>query len=264
MADSVLKEIDGPIARVILNRPEARNAMDPECCARLVEHLRAVEADPAIRCVILTGAGAHFMAGADLNEFKETLADPSIDLRSEFERRVVIGGNQFPTILERMKKPVISMIRGGAAGGGFGMALASDFVVCSETAFFAAAHIMVGLCPDNGTAWYLTRLIGERAAKKILMLGQRIDAAEALRIGMIDQVVPDAELEAATQKLAEQLIAMPPKSLAHIKTLVNGAARRSLTESLQLEAECIGDCAADPNFREGVAAFLERRKPVFR
>lgn len=258
-----LLDIDGPIARLTLNRPEVMNALDAEACEELLTLARRVERTPGVRCLILGGAGASFMSGADVKELASQVGDPDRDLVHEFESNVVRRANEFCQVIERLPVPVISSVRGAVSGGGLGIALSADFVVASETAFFFAAHAMVGLTPDGGLSWYLTRLVGARRAKEILMLGKRVPASEALEIGMLHSVVADDQLEAATDALAAALLAMPAASLAGIKQLVNSAPQHSFADHLQMEARLLGEAAGSPDFHEGVAAFREKRRPRF-
>jgi 2-(1,2-epoxy-1,2-dihydrophenyl)acetyl-CoA isomerase len=259
----VLLNIEGPIARITLNRPELRNALDVEARAQLLEAARTVEINKDIRCLILGGNGAHFMGGADVKEFADLIKKPNVNLGSEFETNVIRDANQFCQLLERAPFPVISSIRGAAAGGGFAFACAGDFLVASETAFFISSYIHVGFSADGGLSYYLQRLVGTRMAKKIMMFGEKIKATEGLELGFVDQVVPDAELESATEALAQRLAALPRQAIKSIKRLVNQAPYHSFAEHLQMEAEELRDCAANPDFIEGVTAFQERRKPAF-
>jgi 2-(1,2-epoxy-1,2-dihydrophenyl)acetyl-CoA isomerase len=263
MTDAVIKEVEGPIAHLVLNRPESRNAMDTPSLDLLVRHLREIERDPAIRCVVLRGAGKHFMAGADLKAFKQDIDESDGDLRSLFEERVLRDGNRFPQIMERMPQPVIASVRGGVIGGGLAMALCADMIIASETAFFLCAQVNIGLLPDGGATWNLTRLVGPRHAKRLMFLGEPVSAAEAERIGLVNQIVPDSELESATSELAHKLAAKPRTSLSSIKQLVNAAPQMTIAEGLQREARLIGDCVSHKDFDEGLSAFLEKRKPDF-
>jgi 2-(1,2-epoxy-1,2-dihydrophenyl)acetyl-CoA isomerase len=259
----VMKELAGPIAHLVLNRPEQRNAMDTQSLEILLRHLREIEHDPAIRCVILRGAGKHFMAGADMKAFKESIDHSKVALRGLFEDHVLRDGNRFPQLMERMPQPIIASVRGGVIGGGLAMALSADMIIASDTAFFSASQVNLGLVPDGGVTWNLTRLVGPRHAKKLMFLGEPMSAEEAERIGLINQVVPDADLESATLELANKLAAKPRTSLSSIKQLVNDAARMTIAEALQREAKLVGDCVSHKDFNEGLAAFLEKRKPDF-
>lgn len=260
---SILFELDGPIARIKLNRPQARNALNPETCAELLEIARSVETNEKVRCLIWGAFGDHFAGGADVTNFAEYIARSDVNLRSIFESNVVRDANQLCQCIERMPFPVIGSLRGAVAGGPLGQVLGSDFIVASETAYFFPAHIAVGFSPDGGLSYHLNRLVGSRLAKKILMLGERINAKEAERIGLVDQVVHDNELDAATEALAQRLIAQPRVAIRNIKRLINAAQTNNLTEQLQLEAETLSECAETADFREGVRAFQEKRKPRF-
>jgi 2-(1,2-epoxy-1,2-dihydrophenyl)acetyl-CoA isomerase len=255
--------LDGPIARLTLNRPELLNALDPEACDQLLLAAKQIERTPTVRCVIFTGAGKSFMSGADLGAMSSQLSDPDVDLRHEFESSVVRRANEFLQVMQRLPAPVICSVRGAVSGGGLGFACCGDFIVASDTAVFVAAHILVGLSPDGGASWYLPHLLGPRLAKDILMLGRKFSAQEAERIGLVRQVVPDAELESATNELAQKLLAMPAKAMANIKLLVNQATQHSFSDHLQLEARLLGEAAVTSDFREGVAAFKEKRRPQF-
>lgn len=263
MSESVLKQVDGPIAHLVLNRPEARNALDTDALNLLVRYLREIEQDASVRCVVLRGAGEHFMAGADLKAFKHQVERANGELRGMFEERVLQDGNRFPQIMERMPQPIIASVRGGVIGGGMALALAADMIIASESAFFMCTQVNFGLLPDGGVTWNLTKLLGPRLAKQLMLLGERVGAAHAERIGLINRVVPDAELESATLALAAELAAKPRVSLRAIKQLVNEAPHVSLAEGLQQEARLVGECVSHADFREGLNAFFEKRKPNF-
>lgn len=260
---AVLLERDGAIARLVLNRPEVSNALDPQTCAELVARLAEVEADDAIRVLVFTARGKAFSAGGDLSSLMPIIALAPSERAAAMEDNVVQMANRFCHRLERLAVPVIAAVRGGVVGGGMGFACGADFIVASETAYFLPAHVLVGLPPDGGESWYLPRLVGPARAKAMLMLGDRVNADEALRIGLVHKVVADADLETETQRLAERLAAAPAAALSAIKALVNQVGQHGFSDHLQMEARMMGEAARSPDFPEGGRAFAERRKPRF-
>jgi 2-(1,2-epoxy-1,2-dihydrophenyl)acetyl-CoA isomerase len=259
----ILLEFEGPLARLTINRPEVLNALDDDTCEQLLVAAKKIERHDAVRCVIFSGRGKSFSSGGDVNMLAERLADPERNLKHEFESSAVRGANEFCQTIERLPMPVITSMRGAVSGGGLGLALSADFIVASETAFFFAAHARIGLSPDGGASWYLHRRLGAARAKEILMLGSRVTASEALELGLVNRVVPDGELESATEAFASQLLAMPAQSLARIKQLINMAPQHSFADHLQMEARFLGESAISEDFREGVKAFQEKRQPRF-
>ncbi|MET0163956.1 MAG: enoyl-CoA hydratase-related protein [Vicinamibacterales bacterium] len=259
----IILQFDGPIARVTLNRPELLNALDDEACTLLLQAARKIEKTPGVRCVILSAAGKSFMAGADVNSMNAQLSNADLDLASEFESAVVRKANEFCQVMERLPVPVVVSARGYVAGGGLGLAACGDFLIVSDTAVFIAAHIQVGLSPDHGTSWYLNRLVGSRKAKEILMFGARISAADAKQFGLANEVVPDADLESFTDAYARKLVAMPAMAVANIKRLINSAPQHSFSDHLQMEAKMLAEASLTADYREGVRAFVEKRKPRF-
>jgi len=259
----VLLQRDGPIARLVLNRPDSANALDPATCAELFERAAEVEGDPDVRVLVFTAKGTNFSVGGDLSSLLPMIELPPAARAPAMENNVVQMANRFCHIMDRLPVPVIASVRGGVVGGGLGFACGADFIIASETAYFLPAHIHVGLPPDGGESWHLPRLVGPARAKAMLMLGEKVDAAQALAIGLVYKVVPDAELEDETAHLAARLAASPSHAIAGVKTLVNRMGQHGFSDHLQMEARIMGDAARSSDFPEGVRAFAERRKPVF-
>jgi len=262
VSDELLTEIDGPIARIIFNRPDVRNAVNQEMMAKMNEFVKLVEHDPNIRCIILTGAGDHFMAGADVNNFSEPLKQSEQERRINFEKRVQTASQLFHS-MRRLPQPVISRIRGAVAGAAIGWVAGSDFVIASDNALFVLAHVHIGTSPDGASTYYLPRVVGLRKSIAMGMLGERLSAEDAEKCGLVTRVVPDADLDKETEKLAKKLVNSPRHVLKRVKMMMNQSLDNTLAEQLQLEAESFADCTSKPDFIEGVNAFIEKRKPEF-
>jgi 2-(1,2-epoxy-1,2-dihydrophenyl)acetyl-CoA isomerase len=247
----------GPIATVTLNRPEARNALDMAMRREVAAVLDEIEADDGARVLILTGAGGHFCSGGDVKTMREkrhTAAEGRG--RVELLNAMVLRLVNFP-------KPTVAMVDGYAVGAGSNLALCCDLIVASDRAKFGELFWKVGLVPDGGGTWLLPRVVGLARAKELIFTADVIDAAEALRIGLVDRVVPVAELEAATRALAEKIAAGPPAVLKMAKHMVNRAATSDLAAALDLEAFSQGLAIASEDHQEGLRAFFEKRPPRF-
>lgn len=262
MNDSVLVEVGDGIATVTLNRPAALNALNDAMVDGLAAAMAQVEADAAVRCVLLRGAGDHFMAGGDLKFFHGLLERPPQGRHDHFQEMI---GRLHPAIvaMRTMPKPVVVSLRGAAAGFGLSLALAADLAVAAEDAYFTLAYSLIGTSPDGGSSWHLPRLVGLRKAMEIALLGDRFDAAEALRLGLVNRVVPAAELEAESAKIVRRLAAGAGLALGRTKALLSRSFDRSLAEQLDAERDSFAACAASDDFAEGIAAFLEKRKAAF-
>lgn len=253
----VLHETDGAVATITLNRPDVLNALDDALACALLEAVERAGADPQVRAVVITGAGRGFSSGADL---ASVTPDVAIDLGALLRQRY------HPLILaiRSMPKPVVCAVNGAAAGAGMSIALAGDIVLAARSAWFVQAFVKIGLVPDAGSTWLLPRLVGEARARALALLGERIDAETAQRFGMIWQVFDDAELLPEAQRLASHLSTQPTRAHALIKQALGGSSERSLAAQLEREATLQTQAGRTDDFREGVAAFLERRAPVFR
>lgn len=263
MAHEGLKtEITHGIARMIIDRPEARNAMTGEIIQAMIEFVRQIEHDPAVRVLLISGSGDHFMAGGDVKGMADILAEPKAVIAANFEQRSVDAAPLWLT-LERLQQPVVCKVRGFAAGAALSFVAGADITVCSDNAQFLLAHVGLGLVADAGTTYHLPRAIGLRKAKEMAFFGDRMNAEEALQFGLVNQVVSDAALDDAVEQLLARLAKAPAVSLKWAKSLMNVSLQNTLAEQLNLEGRAVAGCGASDDFREGVTAFIEKRKPLF-
>ncbi len=262
MSDTVLLDIDQGVATVTLNRPEALNALNDAMRAALVEVMAALEADPAVRCLVIRGAGEHFMAGGDLKQFHGRLSEPPA-ARSGHFRRTIRDLHPAIVTMRRMPQPIVASLRGAAAGFGLSLALAADLAIAAQDAYFTLAYCRIGTSPDGGSTYHLPRLVGLRKALEIALLGERFDAATARELGIVNWVVPGAALESETAKVARRLAEGPGHALAQTKKLLDASFERTLEAQLAAEAETFAGCAASADFAEGVSAFVGKRAARF-
>jgi 2-(1,2-epoxy-1,2-dihydrophenyl)acetyl-CoA isomerase len=254
----VLVVVADGIANVTLNRPERLNALDPALAEMLVKILDRIERDPAVRAVTLTGAGRAFMAGGDVVEFRQA-GERVPDLVT----RLIAVFHQIIRCIRRMPAPVIASVHGAVAGGGLGLALACDVVIAAADATFVPAYTRLGTNPDGGTTWSVTRLIGTRRALEWLMLGDPMNAETAAALGLVNRVVEPDALAREVETLARRIASGPALAYASTKRLVHQALTVPLDIQLEAEREGFMACATTADFREGVAAFVERRPPRF-
>jgi 2-(1,2-epoxy-1,2-dihydrophenyl)acetyl-CoA isomerase len=254
---TLLVDRSGPVATITLNRPEARNALDLEMRRELLAALDDLEADAGARVLVLTGAGGHFCAGGDVKLMRDgrwTAAQGRE--RVESLNRMVMRLVDFP-------RPTIAMVDGAAVGAGCNLALCCDLIVASDRARFGEVFGKIGLVPDGGGSWLLPRLVGLARAKELIFTADIIDAAEARRIGLVNRVVPAAELASATRALAERIAAGPPLALGLAKRMVNRAAATDLRSALEQEALSQAIAIVSQDHQEGLRAFFEKRAPRF-
>jgi 2-(1,2-epoxy-1,2-dihydrophenyl)acetyl-CoA isomerase len=254
--ETILYEKQNGVAKVTLNRPQALNAFTPKMNAELESVVKEGDADESVRCFLITGAGRAFCAGQDLK-------GRTPDQKGSLGRSLREKYNPIILRMRRTEKIVLAAVNGVAAGAGCNLALACDLRVASDDARFIQAFVRVGLAPDCGGSFFLPRLVGLSKAMELLLLGEPVDAQEALRIGLVAKLFPAAELSAAAQEIAEKL-ASGPRSVGLIKRAVNRALLPELEAQLEYEA-CLQEIAGrSSDFDEGVRAFLEKRPPVFR
>ncbi|MEM7467668.1 MAG: enoyl-CoA hydratase [Pseudomonadota bacterium] len=258
----LIVEKNNHIATLIFDRPDARNALSEDMRANLRDVLAEIEHDDDIRCIVMKGSGEHFMAGGDVKRMLNSIDQPPEKIRAEFVQRI---HDLHPIMftMRRMPKPIIASVEGAAAGAGVSMALACDLVIAADSAFFTLAYVHIGTSPDGSSSFSLPRAVGMKKAMEIALLGDRFDAQTAKDIGMINFVVPQAELTAETDKLATRLAAGPTKVYGNTKQLFYRSLENTWESQLQLEAEFFADCAARNDFKEGVSAFNQKRKPNF-
>ena len=254
--------IDGPVARITFNRPEARNAITSPMVAKMANFLTQVARNESLRCVVLTGAGDHFMAGGDVAGFGEVLNMSAEERRQEFSGRAAASVPLFKQLLT-MPQPVIARVKGACAGAGVGFAACSDFILADETALFLVAHVNIATSPDGATSYALPRKVGAARALEMALLGRRVSATEAHDWGLVNRLVAAELLDTEVEALAQQILALPASAVGNIKALFGQSFHNAMDDQLQLEAKSFGDCAAHANFVEGVSAFLEKRKPKF-
>ena len=255
--DNIKVHTEAAITTVTLDRPEKLNAFAGHMRRDLAEALERAASDHAVRVVVVTGAGRGFCAGADVKFMDELMQRQDVE---EFTR-LLGAGRRVLTAIRQMRKPVIASINGPAFGAGFNLALACDLRLAAESASFSQSFVKVGLHPDWGGTYFLPRVVPSNLACEMFFLGDAINAARAERLGIVNRVVPDAELAAETRKLAERLRDSPFKSIAAAKHAVYMSEESSLERMLQYETEAQLQCFQSPEARERVRAFLEKREP---
>jgi enoyl-CoA hydratase/carnithine racemase len=258
--EQVLCRVEDRVAVVTLHRPEARNALSFEMKRALAALLPALGGDAGVGCVLLVGAGGAFCAGGDTKAMARDGKPPSPEERKQqlrFEHGI-------PLALHRLAKPTLAALAGPAAGAGLSLALACDLRIAAESAFVTTSYVKLGLSGDYGGAWFLTRLVGPARARELLFLGDRVDARECERLGLVNRVVPDASLEKEALDLARRLAAGPGVALRYMKEELNRALAEGLEACLELEADRMVESATTEDYLEAVRAFAEKRAPEFK
>jgi 2-(1,2-epoxy-1,2-dihydrophenyl)acetyl-CoA isomerase len=257
-AQFVLSETDGGVARLTLNRPDVLNSFNRQMAIELRERIERAATDNTVRAVLLTGAGRAFSAGQDLSE-----ATPTEGAMLDLAEIVHVTYSPLIRAIRKIEKPVVCAVNGVAAGAGANIALACDIVLASSDASFIQSFAKIGLIPDSGGTFFLPRLAGIARATAMMMLGEKITAARALEFGMIYRVCEPAELAAQSLEVARSLAAMPTRALGLTKRALNQSFVTDLDAQLDAEEKLQGLAGRTSDFREGVAAFLEKRKPDF-
>lgn len=255
---SIELKIENGVGWITLNRPNVFNSFNREMALRFQDELDACEANDEVRAIVITGNGKAFCAGQDLKE----VTTP--DLNPGFKKILEEHYNPIVKRIRNIEKPIIAAVNGVAAGAGANIALACDVVVASEYASFIQAFSKIGLIPDSGGTFFLPRLIGFQKASALAMLGDKVNAEEAERMGMIYKIFSAEDFEGEVQKLAMTLANMPTQALGYTKRLFNASMTNDLNAQLDMESELQIKSAQSEDYAEGVQAFVEKRKPNFK
>lgn len=253
---TIVLNIENGIALLTVNRPDSLNALNKQVIIDLAEAVNSIEADPTIRCVIVTGSGAKaFVAGADIKEIDQ--------LESSEAYKFAISGQHLFSKIETLRMPVIAAVNGFALGGGLELALACDFIIAADDAKFGLPECTLGIMPGYGGTVRLVRRIGPARAKEIAMTGGFYSSAEAFNLGIVNRIVPQAELMVTAQKMAQTIASRAPKAITAIKESIHQGPDLSLAEAFKLEAKLFSQLFGSVDQKEGTKAFIEKRKPVF-
>lgn len=253
----IKKAFEAGVLTLILNRPKVYNSFNREMSLELQAALDEAEADDTVRCIIITGEGKGFCAGQDLGE---AIDENGPELKEIVDQHY----NPMITRIRNIEKPIIAAVNGIAAGAGANIALACDIVVADEQAAFIQAFSKIGLIPDSAGTFFLPRLIGMQKAAALMMTGEKVMAQEAENMGMIYKCFPTEVFEVSTKKMAAKLAKMPTKALGLTKLALNKSYTNDLEAQVALESDLQVICGKTEDFKEGIDAFLEKRKPVFK
>jgi enoyl-CoA hydratase/carnithine racemase len=257
----LLCTIASGVATITLNRPDAKNALSPAMSAGLQAALAECESNHAVRAILLTGAGTAFCAGGDVKNMgdrRPKTLTPEERVKEMKQRHRGVGGG-----IASASKPTIAALPGAAVGAGLAIALACDIRIAGQSAFLSGGYSKIGLSGDYGIAWLLTRTVGTSVAREMMFTSDRIDATRAEKLGLVNRVVPDAELATAARALAQQIADGPADAIRMMKQNLNEVASLDYFSAIDREAERIVQLSASENHKEAVRAFVEKRKPVF-
>ena len=259
MSKTVKQEITGAVSNIILNRPEALNSIDHVLASELRSEILSAEMNQDVRCVVLKGSGPAFMAGGDIRAFNARLDSGvdryMLDLTHDLHDAIIA--------IRRMPKPVLASVHGSAAGAGFSLAMACDMIIAAENSLFTLAYSVLGVSPDGSSTHSLPRLVGYHRAMELVLLSDRFGADKAKELGLINFTAPADELNTETSKLAQRLAKGPTAAYGRAKSLLNKSLERGISDQLEAEAQGIMESSRTKDFREGVDAFLNKRKPDF-
>ena len=258
MSDTILFEQHGAIGTLTFNRPEVFNAMNPDLILALRDVTASLMGSTTLRALIVKGAGKAFLAGGDVGLFyqrRDVIADEIKPMGDALHVGIIN--------IRNLPFPVIAQIHGAVAGAGFSVALACDFAIAAEGAQFSTAYARIGVSPDGGSTFFLPRIVGLRKATELVMLSEPVNAADACALGLVNRVVAADQLDAEVLKFAERLAAGPTQAYAHAKRLLTQSYNTPILQHLNDEIASFAKCARTADFKEGVTAFVEKRKATF-
>lgn len=259
--DTITLSVADHVATITINRPDVLNAFNDAFSPEFIDTLKGVDKDPDVRVIVITGAGRAFSSGQDLDDLKAKYVPGHVPhLGADLKKRY----DPWVKRIRTMDKPVIAAVNGVAAGAGCSLALACDMRIASEHAKFIEVFVNVGLVPDSASTWMLPRLVGLGRAMDLCLTGRPVGAEEALAIGLVNQVVPADDLQAATAKVAKRLASLPGRALALTKRLLNQSMETTMTEQLEAESFAQETAGLTHDHFEGVTAFLEKRTAAFK
>jgi 2-(1,2-epoxy-1,2-dihydrophenyl)acetyl-CoA isomerase len=260
--DSYLVELTDGVLRLSFNRPQFGNAIPKTAVPGLTQLFHAAQADPSVRCIWVRGEGKIFSAGGDVAGFAQSIEQDVVTRQADFARRLPLARGLVEAIAA-FDRPIVTSVRGAAAGAGLFYPLVADYAIGDDSATFVFAHQKVGLSPDGGVTAVLPQVVGTRMARMLLLTAAKVDAQEALRLGMLHRIVAADALEEEAMKMATRLARAPQLAITRAKKLVNDAPKQSLAQILDAETDGIVACVGNPDFDEGVRAFLEKRSAIF-
>lgn len=258
---AVLFEVRDDVGIITLNRPKAYNALDLSLGDGLLEALIACDEDPGVRAVLITGNGSAFCSGGDI---KQMIEHSGPDGAGAFLKTLTVRLHTAIATIVRMPKPVVAAVNGAAAGAGFSLALACDLVLAVESARFTVAYTAIALAPDGSCTHFLPRIVGPKRAFELMATNRAIPAREALSLGMVNEVLPDADFAARSLEYVSVLASGPTVALGYAKKLVTLSGECSIETQMEHERRAIAACGGTADFKEGAAAFFAKRKAVFR
>lgn len=259
---SYMVELSDGVLRLSFNRPQFGNAVPKTAVPGLTALFRAAQSDRSVRCILIRGEGKVFSAGGDVGGFAQSIEQDVPTRQADFARRLPLA-RQLVEAVAAFDRPIVTAIRGAAAGAGLFYPLVADYAIGDDSATFVFAHQRVGLSPDGGVTAVLPLVVGVRMARMLLLTAAKIDAEEALRLGMLHRIVPAEKLEDAAMKMARRFAKAPQRAVSLAKKMVNASPQSSLGAILDAETSGIVACVGDDDFAEGVRAFIAKRPPDF-